>query len=336
MAGPTPAQIQYQLQHIQDDRSNEIIVAFAICLGFAIITVLLRFGARHLTKAPLGGDDWTIVFGLAIAASIVLYIVSLAATKVSILLLYRRIFPNREFHAIIWGVGLFVVAFTIANVLSIIFSCRPINGAWNPLIKAKRINTEAAILAVACLTTATDFIILALPLPLVWKLHLPTVRKFQITLVFLLGTFNLHSASVISIYRATVVAKVDQADISYQSTSRSIWSGVEICIAIVCANLATLRPLLNYIFTGKAPWTAGSGPTSGVTVSGTGTKSRLRWTWRHVAEPHQATKVSKDGTFHRLEQHPAEQSTDDIERQKFEEHMMSTISSPKMPETVHF
>ncbi len=124
----------------------------------------------------------------ATTASIILYIVSLAATKTSILLLYRRIFPNRGFHAVIWAVGIFVVAFTTANVLFIIFSCHPIDGAWNPTIKAKCINTEAAILAVACMTIASDFIILGLPLPLVWKLHLPRMRKFQLTIIFLLGT----------------------------------------------------------------------------------------------------------------------------------------------------
>ena len=64
MAGPTPAQIEYQLQHIQDDRSDEIIAAFGVCLGIATITVLLRFVTRHLTRAPLKGDDWAVVFGL--------------------------------------------------------------------------------------------------------------------------------------------------------------------------------------------------------------------------------------------------------------------------------
>ncbi|KAL8681228.1 MAG: hypothetical protein Q9224_006869, partial [Gallowayella concinna] len=103
----------------------------------------------------------------AVIASITFYIVSLAATKISILLLYGRVFPKREFHAVLWGVGIFVAAFTIANVLFVIFSCRPIRAAWNPLVKGKCINTAAAILAVACLTTATDFIILGLPLPLV-------------------------------------------------------------------------------------------------------------------------------------------------------------------------
>lgn len=63
-ASLTPAQIQYQLQHFEDDRSTSIIAALGVCLGLAIVTVLLRFVARHLTRAPLGGDDWTIVFGL--------------------------------------------------------------------------------------------------------------------------------------------------------------------------------------------------------------------------------------------------------------------------------
>ncbi|KAI4219043.1 MAG: hypothetical protein L6R36_008598 [Xanthoria steineri] len=366
MAAPTPEQIRYQLQHIQDDRSDEIITALGICLAFAIITVLLRFVARHLTRAPLGADDWTILFGLvcaighetaqavcisyglgrhtvvvkkplpyarAINASIIFYLVSLGATKISILLLYRRIFPNREFHAVIWGMGVFVVAFTIASVLSMIFACKPISGAWNPFIKAKCINTEASILAVACMTIVSNFVILGLPLPIVWKLQLPTIRKFQLTLVFSLGTF----ASVISIYRATVISHVDKSDLSYNSTNRAIWSGVECCSAIVCANLATLRPVLHYLFTGNALSTGKTGTNSRATGSGTGTKSWRRWTWRqHAVASLQASKVSNDGTFHRLEQHPGTQSTDDVERQKFESYMMSPISSPKMPKTAHF
>ncbi|KAI4278561.1 MAG: hypothetical protein L6R35_006086, partial [Caloplaca aegaea] len=152
MTAPSASEIQYQLQHIHEDTSNQIIAAFGVCLGIATCAVLLRFVARHITRAPLAGDDWTIVAGLAISASIIFYIASLSLTKVSILLLYRRIFPNRRFHAILWGVGVFVVAFTIANILFIIFACNPIKAGFNPYIKAKCINHEAAILAVAILT----------------------------------------------------------------------------------------------------------------------------------------------------------------------------------------
>ncbi|KAL8724236.1 MAG: hypothetical protein Q9166_008067, partial [cf. Caloplaca sp. 2 TL-2023] len=120
-----------------------------------------------------------------------------------------------------------------------------------------------------------------------------------------------------------------------QSTDRSIWSGVEICVAIVCANLATLRPLLNYLFTGQA---LSTGTTSRAIAGGTGSKSWRTWTRRHVAGPphHQASKVSNDGTFHRLEQHPIARTTDDVERQKFEGYVMSPIRSPKVPKTAHF
>ncbi|KAL9028665.1 MAG: hypothetical protein Q9196_003008, partial [Gyalolechia fulgens] len=219
MAPPSPAELQYQRQHGHDDRSGEIIGAFGVCLGFAIIAVLLRFVARHLNRASLGGDDWTIVVGLvgpiseppgpqghhrsghaltslvdlvacyrlccvsyglgkqavrvtnqvalarAINASVVCYISSLSATKISILLLYRRIFPNRTFHALLWAVGILVLAYTIANVFYVVFECNQIKAGFNQRTRPKCINDEIMVV-IAILTTVTDFIILCLPLPL--------------------------------------------------------------------------------------------------------------------------------------------------------------------------
>ncbi|KAL8637525.1 MAG: hypothetical protein Q9228_005210 [Teloschistes exilis] len=305
MAVPSPADIEYQHAHIHDDRSKDIIAALATTLGFAIITVVLRFISRHITRASLAGDDWTIVAALAISASVILYIVSLALTKVSILLLYRRIFPQRNYHLILWGVGTFVAAFTFANVVFVIFSCHPIQGAWNPFIKAKCINGEAAVLAVAVLTTVTDLIILGLPLPLVWKLHLPALQRLQLTGVFLIGLF----------------------------VNRAIWSGVEICVAIVCANLVILRPILNYLRTGKAVNTVPIRSSKGTShYSGKG--GQRRWTFRNVkaGDDH----VGSDGAFHRLEQENGAQSPDDVERQKYELRSMSPIASLLVPDKAHF
>ncbi|KAI4196374.1 MAG: hypothetical protein LQ346_003233 [Caloplaca aetnensis] len=268
-----------------------------------------------------------------VTASVVFYITSLSFTKISILLLYRRIFPNRNFHAVLWAVGGFVTAYTVANVLYIIFGCHPIQAVFNPLTKGKCINGEAAILAVATMTIVTDFIILLLPLPLVWKLHLPKIRKFQLTLIFLLGIF----AIVASIYRATQIRIGSKVDLSYDSTNRAIWSGVEICTAIVCANLAILRPVLKFLFT-RTGLTAATPGTSRGTAGGTGSGWRHRWL-RWTAAP-AASEASKDGRFHRLEHHPGPLSSDDLERQKYEGIIMpaltSPVKSPQMPETTHF
>lgn len=70
MAALPPAVVQYQLEHIHDDRSKEIISALYVTLGFAIITVVLRFVSRHITRARLDWDDWIIVFGLVCALEI--------------------------------------------------------------------------------------------------------------------------------------------------------------------------------------------------------------------------------------------------------------------------
>ena len=122
-----------------------------------------------------------------------------------------------------------------------------------------------------------------------------------------------------------------------QSTNRSIWSGVESCIAIVCANLATLRPVLNYLFTGKHPSKVKSGSTSRLSANGTGTKSWRIWTWWQATMPrHQPGKANKDGIFHRLEQYPEAKGTNDAERLDFESAMMSPASAPNLPGPAHF
>ena len=220
MAQLPPAEIAYQMAHIKDNRQPEMIAAYAVCGAFAIIAVFLRFLARIINKTSVEADDYTVLLGLLCAigslavqsvsiahglgkhqilstgiivsaryvlASIILYIASMAATKISILLLYRRIFPNKKWHYAFWAVGLFIFAYSVAFGFVVLFPCRPVSGAWNPFIKAKCYDTNVLILVPAILTVITDLIVLVLPIPLVWKLRLPMWRKVQTTSIFFLG-----------------------------------------------------------------------------------------------------------------------------------------------------
>ncbi|KAL9593570.1 MAG: hypothetical protein Q9179_005815, partial [Wetmoreana sp. 5 TL-2023] len=122
------------------------------------------------------------------------------------------------------------------------------------------------------------------------------------------------------------------------STNRTIWSGVEICIAIICANLATLRPILRYLRTGRAvlthaTFTATSGA-SKKTMSGISRSNRQRWTWRKIGAS--AGQSGSESSFHRLEQHPEAQSTYDVEKQRLPRCMISPANSPEMPDAAHF
>ena len=145
--------------------------------------------------------------------------------KLSVLLLYRRVFPNPRFRAILWLVGIFILCYSITLFFGVIFQCNPIKGAWDLTLGAKCINLSLVILTMSCLNALTDFITLLLPLPLLWKLHLPRQRKVQLMGIFLLGGLyvfvpcrneptddHVSSVCIVSVYRTTKVNTISLDD----------------------------------------------------------------------------------------------------------------------------
>ena len=64
MAVAHPPDIQYQIDHIGDDRRPSIIAASAVCLLAAYIAVTARLVSRRLQKTPLHWDDYSILIAL--------------------------------------------------------------------------------------------------------------------------------------------------------------------------------------------------------------------------------------------------------------------------------
>lgn len=54
-------EINYQLAHINEDRSEALIVSHTICLVLAGIAIVLRLIARRMSKAALKADDYMII-----------------------------------------------------------------------------------------------------------------------------------------------------------------------------------------------------------------------------------------------------------------------------------
>ncbi len=64
MATPNAAEIQYQLSHIHDDRSRDIVSSNIVCGIIAIIAVTLRLASRRLCKAAILADDYVCLAAL--------------------------------------------------------------------------------------------------------------------------------------------------------------------------------------------------------------------------------------------------------------------------------
>ena len=123
-----------------------------------------------------------------VIATEVLYNAAITAVKLSILLLYRRIFPNNRFKIALYAVGGFVICCGLTMNLLVVFQCRPINASWNLTVQGQCIHLNTAFIIFGSLNALTDIVALCLPMPFLWRLHTDQARKLQLIGVFSLGS----------------------------------------------------------------------------------------------------------------------------------------------------
>ena len=124
----------------------------------------------------------------------ILWAVSLCATKISILLFYRRLFPRENTSAswriCHWALLALTVVLCLISVFASAFQCTPYDYPWTfgiPNPNAHCIDFIALARFTASGNIVTDVLILCLPIPIVWNLHLQRSKKFGVMGLFLLG-----------------------------------------------------------------------------------------------------------------------------------------------------
>lgn len=119
------------------------------------------------------------------------YAVLVTTVKISILLFYRRVFPNKATSAnfrrawiivFFLSVGLGIILFVAA-----ISKCKPVSFIWNQHQHGSCLNMTSLLLSGAAINILTDVSILILPMPTVWHLQIAKLQKFAVSGVFLLG-----------------------------------------------------------------------------------------------------------------------------------------------------
>jgi hypothetical protein len=131
--------------------------------------------------------DQLIAVGKSLVAFECIYVTTVALTKVSLLLMYYRLFPVNSMRIGCWILGALSVCWCISIIMVSIFQCTPIAKAWNPTIPGHCINLKGSFIGNAVPNILTDVAILALPMPHVWRLHTTLIQRCQLSAVFLLG-----------------------------------------------------------------------------------------------------------------------------------------------------
>ena len=110
--------------------------------------------------------------------------------KMSVLLLYRRLFVGRSFNhysLIMCGV---IALWSLGFFFAFAFECgTDLANYWTSAETIERycVNTDALDVGFVISDVLTDVFILAIPIPIIWKLHMSIVNKVGLTCIFLLG-----------------------------------------------------------------------------------------------------------------------------------------------------
>ncbi|KAL8655468.1 MAG: hypothetical protein Q9210_000866 [Variospora velana] len=194
-----------------DDYAILVSLVFSIILTVMINLAVVHGYGRHklsLEKSELSNALMYFYFAQ------VVYKIVVGFNKISILMLYLRIFISKPFRLACYiNLGI-VAAFTIGSTVATILQCIPTKASWDKSIEATCIDSATFWVAFAVINILTDAIILFLP----------------------------HSVTVSSVVRATAVANStrNQSDITWNFIPRGIWTLIEANTGIICASLPML------------------------------------------------------------------------------------------------
>ncbi|KAI1917320.1 hypothetical protein LOZ65_005089 [Ophidiomyces ophidiicola] len=177
----------------------------------------------------------------------ILYKCTINLTKISIVLLYRRIFETTKFRFqyicdCIIGV---VAAYAFVSIIVTLFECAPMARVWDRSIPGACINFTAFWYMNAAWNISTDLLIFLLPMPLIHTLSLPTRSKIGLTAVFAMGVF-VCATSILRMKTLDVSSK--SPDPSHGTLISTMWTTIEANTGIICACLPMLRiPLAQFL-----------------------------------------------------------------------------------------
>ncbi|KAJ5899561.1 hypothetical protein N7495_004305 [Penicillium taxi] len=197
---------------------------------------------EHYLAIP---EDIYILQMKALWAAIPSYQTSLFSTKLSIVLLYQRIFQTPRMHlacSILFYFLICYAAWTIATAWAI---CVPVAKFWYPSISGFCFDKKALWFSNSAIHITTDILLLVYPMPLLKSLQLPRKQKLALMAVFALGGFVV----ITSILRLqSLLRSANSTDPTYDNLGVAEWSGIECNVAIICTCLPSTRAFMSRIF----------------------------------------------------------------------------------------
>ncbi|KAL0262019.1 hypothetical protein SLS55_003454 [Diplodia seriata] len=251
-------------------------VAAVNTVGVFIGTMLwLRFGLGRHSAAVMQDDPKDVSrFFQTILANEIMYTTALACARLSLVAFFYRIFGVSSMRYFLHGFVFVIISWAIATVrvlslkmcftLLIAFrqyvpsirTCWPIASFWDGT-NQNCIDIFKFYVGVAIGGIVTDFGLMVLPIPYIWRLNVPRYQKVLVVCTLVFGGF----ACFVTIIRLVKITQLDLSDPTWGTVDLMIWTGLEVywyvpippliqsvmlnvSSAVICCCLPTLRPLV--------------------------------------------------------------------------------------------
>ncbi|KAG5926035.1 hypothetical protein E4U42_003721 [Claviceps africana] len=198
---------------------------------------------RH--DAAISDDDDKVAAIKWQALGVANYILNMMFVKLSIGLFLLRIATKKPYIWVIRTVLIVIALWSIGLFTWDIFQCSPIAKQWDYRLTdgncagADEVLTAAYALSV--MTVVTDWFFALIPIPMLWEVKMTMQAKVTVFAILGLGIF----ASIATLIRIKFLTSIENTDdILFRPTNASIWSLVEVGVAITASSLATVRPLM--------------------------------------------------------------------------------------------
>ncbi|KAI0020366.1 hypothetical protein F4780DRAFT_779491 [Xylariomycetidae sp. FL0641] len=216
---------------------DDVLIIFSWMLanvcGFCIIAATHRgLGSHHDQVRP---DDYHHFLTLQVVISNA-YSWGIALAKASFAVLYLRIVPGKWWRLLNKTLVVFELCQALEETLVVILRCRPVAKSFFPEMEGSCYDLHPLWYSTFVFNLIADMILFIQPIPSMWKLQLPTVKKIGVIAMLSLGLL----VTAISVIRIKTVVTIGDDD-TYELREPLLWSEVELYALIICACIPSLR-----------------------------------------------------------------------------------------------
>ncbi|KAL5378358.1 hypothetical protein PMIN06_004730 [Paraphaeosphaeria minitans] len=173
-----------------------------------------------------------------------LFVLASSFVKMSILVSYFRVAPNKStFRKLVWVTLGIVVAAFLTFLIALWLQCIPISSYWDLLAgDGDCIPEGPPLVTQTVVNVVTDFMIYALPIPTLFSLSLPMIQRIGLVVLFSVGGVIVVAGS----FRAYWVHYVlyETYDATWYGYEIWLWTAIETNVGVICGCIPALKPLL--------------------------------------------------------------------------------------------